>query len=171
MVQSLFLGAARALLAGTLLVAWSPAPLLAHGLAASGPRASGVGRWSGHWPRAYYGRGDFGQGWRWGWNGWDRYDLRRFGWGHDGRGRYGWGRNGTGYGYGLGYWSGADGYAEPTVVGVGGAPLVFAPSLTVYAPAASPSGDAAEAGGGCVIHKLEYDPQGHYVGERQYSAC
>ena len=179
---SLFKRAARALLAGSLLLASSLAPAFPHSFSAPGPRAS-MAHWGGaHGQRVFGGRGHFladrgtafARGWTWGrkgwgWNGWTHDRLAYYGWGRGGwRGRTGWNAGfGDGSGYGGAYW---DGYGQPAVVAGGAPPLVFAPSVTVYAPSAPGRGDEAVAGG-CVIHKLEYDSAGNYVGEKQYSGC
>ena len=169
--------AARAFVAGCLLLAWSPAPAFAHSFSALGPRAA-MAHWGGsHGQRAFNGRGQvdrrdgFSRRWGRGRHVWDRSRWARYGWGRNGwRGRNGpaW-NNGFGYddGYGAAYW---DGDGEPAAAAGGAQPLVFAPSVTVYAPVASRRGDAAEVGG-CVIHKLEFDGQGNNVGEKQYPQC
>ena len=179
---SLFKRAVRALLAGSLLLASSLAPAFPHSFSAPGPRAS-MAHWGGaHGQRVFGGRGHFladrgtafARGWiwgrkGWGWNGWAHDRFAHYGWSRGGwRGRNGW-NGGFGYdsGYGAAYW---DGYGEPAAVAGGANPLVFAPSLTVYAPSAPNRGEEAVAGG-CVIHKLEYDSAGNYVGEKQYSGC
>ena len=181
---SLLPRAARASFAGSLLLAWGLVPAFAHPLGAAGPRPAAVGHWGVlHGWRAFNGRGHvqadrreaFAHGWAWrnGWsrNGWAHYRWGRNDWGRYGRGRNGWaGNGGRGYGDGVGYWDGPLGYAEPAVAAGGGPPVVFAPAITVYAPAAARGGDAAEPGG-CVIHKLEYDAAGNYVGEKQYPQC
>ena len=71
----------------------------------------------------------------------------------------------------IGGWGGWSGYSapaaasEPIVVG-GGPPVIINIGVD---PA---QGDAASAYmGGCVIHKLMYDSNGKYVGERQIPQC
>ena len=57
------------------------------------------------------------------------------------------------------------GTSEPIVVGEG-APVI------INVGAGAESGDAGGGyGGGCVIHKLIYDSNGKYVGERQSPQC
>jgi hypothetical protein len=71
-------------------------------------------------------------------------------------------------GWGWGGWGGYSApvaASEPIIVG-DGAPVIINIGLD---PAA---GDAASAhAGGCVIHKLTYDSNGKYVGERQIPLC
>ena len=70
-------------------------------------------------------------------------------------------------GWGWGGWGGfpATAASEPIIVG-DGAPGIINIGLD---PAA---GDAAGGlSGGCVIHKLNYDSNGKYVGERQIPLC
>ena len=177
----LFKSAGRALLAGSLLFACFPAPAFPHSFSAPAPRAPMAPWAGGHGQRGAYGRHfqfdrgpAFARGWTWGrkgwgWNGWTHDRLAYYGSGRAGwLGRNGWNAGlGDAYGYGAGYW---DGYGQPAVVAGGAPPLVFAPSVTVYAPSAPGRGDEAVAGG-CVIHRLEYDSAGHYAGEKQYSGC
>jgi hypothetical protein len=88
---------------------------------------------------------------------------------------YGRFRNGGGF-YGPGFWYGPYGYGGGYGYGYGDAggggaagPVI----IVVGAPAArdflAAPGAAADPGpeGGCVIHKLNYDSAGRYVGERQ----
>jgi len=179
---SLFKRAGRALLAGSLLLAASLAPAFPHSFSAPGPRAS-MAHWGGaHRQRAFDGRGHFqidrGPAFAWGWA-WGHKAWGRNGWAHNRWAHYGWGRNGArwrngwngGFGYDYGYGPAyGDRYGEPAALAGGAPPLVFAPSVTVYAPVAANRGEEAVAGG-CVIHKLEYDSTGNYVGEKQYSGC
>ncbi len=84
---------------------------------------------------------------------------------------YGRFRNGGGF-YGPGFWYGPYGYGYGDA-GAGGAGPVI---IVVGAPAASdfPASPAAadpSPEGGCVIHKLNYDSAGRYVGERQTARC
>jgi hypothetical protein len=67
---------------------------------------------------------------------------------------------------GSGEWGGfpvSTGASEPVVVG--GAPVI------INIGADPPSGQAAAGSGGCVTHKLIYDGDGKYVGEKQSSQC
>jgi hypothetical protein len=77
-----------------------------------------------------------------------------------------WGQGGFG---GLGYWPFP--YAEPgTAAGGDASPVVIgAPALNIYLPPQSVSADPAE--GGCVIHKLIYNRDGQFIGERQTPQC
>jgi hypothetical protein len=71
-------------------------------------------------------------------------------------------------GWGWGGWGGDPApvaASEPIVVGAG-APLI------INVGADPGPGDAGSAySGGCVIHKLNYDSNGKYVGERQIPLC
>ena len=70
-----------------------------------------------------------------------------------------------GWGGWGGYSAPAAGASEPIVVG-GGAPVIINIGVDPG------PGDAASAYmGGCVIHKLMYDSNGKYVGERQIPQC
>jgi hypothetical protein len=93
--------------------------------------------------------------------GFDRFDrFNRFG--DNQLGVWGWG------GWGWDGWSGvpvSTGAAEPIIVG-GGAPVI----INIGADP-KPSGAAAADAGRCVIHKLVYDSNGKYVGERQSPLC
>lgn len=96
-------------------------------------------------------------------NRFDRFDFNRF---H----RFGFHRFGANQlfvgGWGWGGWGGAvpvSTGAEPILTG-GGAPIII--------NIATDQGFAAAGGsGGCVTHKLIYDGDGNYVGERQSSQC
>jgi hypothetical protein len=92
---------------------------------------------------------------RFGPNRFNRYSFNRF---H----RFGWNPL---FGGGWGW----DGYpaaaSEPIVVGEG-APVI------INVGADPTAGDAGGANSGrCVIHKLNYDSNGKYVGERQIPLC
>jgi hypothetical protein len=66
-------------------------------------------------------------------------------------------------GWGLGGW---DGYPASEPIVVGAAPFI------INVGADPTAGDARGAfTGGCVIHKLNYDSNGKYVGERQIPLC
>jgi hypothetical protein len=97
----------------------------------------------------------------------DRFGSNRFNrFGFDAFGRNQLGVGGWG-GWGWDGWSGAPvstGPSEP-IIGGGGAPVI----INIGADP-KPSAAAAEAGG-CVIHKLIYDSNGKYVGERQSPQC
>jgi hypothetical protein len=120
---------------------------------------------------------------RFGPNRFDRFGFNRFGFnrfnrfGPDRFNRFGFGRFGGnqlvigGWGWGGGGWDGwggapvSAGTPEPILVG-GGAPVII--NISADSPR-----DAARAGyvGACVTHKLLYDNDGKYVGERQTSQC
>jgi hypothetical protein len=92
---------------------------------------------------------------RFGFNRFNRFGFNRFGGNQLAIGGWGWGG-----------WGGAPvstGDSEPIIVG-NGAPVI------INVGADSPSGGAGY-GGGCVIHKLMYDSNGKYVGERQSPQC
>jgi hypothetical protein len=103
---------------------------------------------------------------RFGPNQFDRFSANRFGrFGFDRFNRFG--GNQLLIGGGWGGWGGfpASGASEPVIVG-GGAPVI------INVGADSGPGDAGGAySGGCVVHKLNYDSNGKYVGERQISQC
>jgi hypothetical protein len=89
----------------------------------------------------------------------DRFGSNRFGFNRFGNQLFGWG------------WAGWGGFpvstaaSEPIVVG-SGAPVI------INVGADPPAGQAgAGSAGACVTHKLIYDGQGKYVGERQTSQC
>jgi hypothetical protein len=72
--------------------------------------------------------------------------------------------------YGVGF-----GYSPYGLAGASsgvGAPVIVvgAPSFNDFPPAVAESADP-NAEGGCVIHKLIYDRDGKYVGERQTPGC
>jgi hypothetical protein len=72
--------------------------------------------------------------------------------------------------FGWGFWP-SYGYANAPAGSGGDAPVVIsAPSIAVYA-GADPAGYQAGPEGGCVIHKLLYDRDDKYVGERRFSEC
>ena len=74
---------------------------------------------------------------------------------------------GGGWGWG-GPWVGpTSAGADPVVVGAGGPPVI----INISPPAAT--GEAANGGyeGACVVHQLQFDSAGKYIGERQYPQC
>jgi hypothetical protein len=101
---------------------------------------------------------------RFGPNRFDRFGSNRFGFN-----RFGGNQLFLG-GWGWGGWGGWGGFpdtaaSEPIIVG-DSAPVIINIGVD---PA---QGDAAGAlSGGCVIHKLNYDSNGKYVGERQIPQC
>ncbi len=90
-----------------------------------------------------------------GFNRFNRFGFNRFGGNQLLIGAGGWG------------WGGfpASGASEPIIVG-GGAPVIINVGVD---PAPGDVGGAYS--GGCVIHKLNYDSNGKYVGERQIPQC
>jgi hypothetical protein len=109
---------------------------------------------------------------RFGFNRLNRFSFNRFGFSRFGGSQFaigGWGWGGGGWdGGGWDGWDGAPvstGASEPIIVREG-APVV------INIGADPGSGDAGSAySGGCVIHKLMYDGNGKYVGERQTPQC
>jgi hypothetical protein len=178
MRTSLVMRAARACVAATLVFSLSLAPSFARmGGRATAPSARpalGFGHFPHFAPRGFNRRFDFDRfGFnRFGPNRFDRSGFNRFG--SNRFNRFGFNRFGGNQlfvgGSGWGGWGGWGGFpvtaaSEPIIVG-GGAPVIINIGVD---PAA---GDAA--GGlsrGCVIHKLNYDNNGKYVGERQIPLC
>ncbi|MBV9908188.1 MAG: hypothetical protein JOY52_11540 [Hyphomicrobiales bacterium] len=71
-------------------------------------------------------------------------------------------------GWGWGGWGGYSAPAtasEPIIVGDG------APVIINIGANPAPSDAASAYAGGCVVHKLNYDANGKYVGERQIPLC
>ena len=103
-------------------------------------------------------------------NRFDRFGANRFG-------RFGFSRFGFGPfdgnqlfigGWGWDGWGGvpvSTGTSEPIIVGDG------APVIINIGADPSPGRPGAGSRGGCVIHKLIYDSDGKYVGERQSPKC
>jgi hypothetical protein len=174
---SLVMRAARACVAATLVFSLSPAPSSARMGGPVGRPAFGTGHFSHFTPREFNRRFDFD---RFGFNrfgpnrldrlganrfgrfGFNRFGLGAFGGNQLSVGGWGWGDWG-----GSGYWGGpvSTGASEPIIIG-GGPPVI------VNIGAGAGPGDAGGGyGGGCVTHKLIYDSDGKYVGERQTSQC
>ncbi|MGB7976142.1 MAG: hypothetical protein WCF81_17765 [Roseiarcus sp.] len=90
----------------------------------------------------------------------DRFGFNRFN-------RFGWNPLFIGGGWGWGGWGdySAPPATQPLIVG-DGAPVII--NIGV-----DPALGAAAGGstGGCVIHKLNYDSNGKYIGERQIPQC
>ena len=193
MMSTLSSNVARALLAGSLAVSPGLSSTYAHILARPGAAAGHVAMGTFHGPLGAH-RGSSWRGWSGrGWDGrrglvWSGYGRDH--WGHgawsgrdhgiwSGRGHYAWtgrgeyGQGGWGYypwlwgsGFGGGYGAVSATAAEPIVIVVdGGAPQ---PASSVYPSASS---DLSPHGGGCVIHQLEYDSAGNYVGDRETPNC
>ena len=176
MRNSLVIRAARACAAATLLVSLGLSPSYAR---MGGPSGASIGRPAsgfGHPHFAAHGfnrRFDIGRfGFhRFGPNRFDRFGFdrfNRFGFNHFNRfNRFGGNQFFVGGGWGCCGWGGvpvSTAASEPIVVG-DGAPVIINIG-------ADPGSGAASAGsGGCVTHKLIYDGDGKYVGERQSSQC
>jgi hypothetical protein len=165
---SLATRAGRACFAATLVFSLGLGPSFARmGGSAGGSFARpafGIGHFSHFTPRAFKGRfeaGRFGFN-HFGPNRFDRFGLNRFN-------RSGFNRFGNQLF--VGGWGGWSGYpapaaaSEPMIVG-DGAPVIINIGVD---PAASAA--ASPYAGGCVIHKLMYDSNGKYVGERQIPQC
>jgi hypothetical protein len=71
--------------------------------------------------------------------------------------------------FGGGFWYSPYAFGD-TASGLGPVIVVGAPALNVY-PAAIPAGADPSVERGCVIHKLDYDSAGKYLGERQTPEC
>jgi hypothetical protein len=161
----LSLRAARVCATATLTVFLGLAPSFAHmgGSPGLGARPGpGVGR-SPHFAPRGFNRGF--EACRVGFNHFGPNRFDRFGFDHFNR--YG-GNQLFGGGWGWGGWGGfpaSTGASEPYLVG-DGAPLII--NIAVD-PGAGDAGGAVS--GGCVIHKLNYDNTGKYVGERQIPQC
>jgi hypothetical protein len=168
---SLVTRAVRACFATTLVFSLSLAPSFARmGGPAGGSFARstfGMGHFSHFAPHGFNRRFDarwFGVN-RFGPNRFNRFGYNRFN-------RFGFNRFGGSPlfvgGWGWGGWGGDPApvaASEPIVVGAG-APLI------INVGADPGPGDAGSAySGGCVIHKLNYDSNGKYVGERQIPLC
>jgi hypothetical protein len=143
--MSLVTGAVRACFAATLVFYLSVDPSFARMGGSSGgsfARSShGMGHFSHFAPHGFNRRPDDG-----------RFGLNRFG-----------GNQLFVGGWGFGGW---DGYPASEPSAVSAAPLI------INVGADPTAGDAGSAGsGGCVIHKLNYDSNGKYVGERQIPLC
>jgi hypothetical protein len=135
-------------------------------MGASMGRPVGGGHFAHFAPHGFNGRFGFAH------SGFNRFGSIRFGYfapdrfKHFGFGRFG--RNQFGF-VGWDGWSGAlpapVGALEPIIV-EGGAPVVI--NIDVDP---GPGGAGSALRGGCVIHKLNYDNAGKYVGERQIPQC
>jgi hypothetical protein len=102
----------------------------------------------------------------------DHFGFNRFGFNRFGFNRFGFNANALSFGLlgldGFGSWGYPQPFpatpAAPIVVDAGG------PSVAINVYTGGGAGDPAAAGA-CVIHRLEYDKAGHYVGERQIPEC
>jgi hypothetical protein len=157
MRTSVLMRAARASAAVTLFLSLGPGAAFAHPQASFGRPAMR--------PGIVHGRGQ-APGWRngahssWAWRGQNRFNrLSRNGWFWNGGGRYG-----------SGFWYSPYAFADTGGGGAGAVIIVTAPSFNDF-PAAANQGADPGSQGGCVIHKLNYDGAGNYVGERQTPGC
>ena len=166
----LSLRAARGCALATLIFSLGLAPSFARmggpaGAPFARPALAG-GHFSHFAPRAFSRRFDF-----------DRFGFHRFGpnrfdrFGANRLGRFGFGQfdrfGGNQLLIGGGGWGGfpASGASEPIIVG-GGAPVIINVGVDP-----GPGDAGGVYSGGCVIHKLNYDSNGKYVGERQIPQC
>ncbi len=148
--------AARACVLATLLSSLGLAPSFAHmgGGPGLGARPSGgFGRFPHFAPHGFNQRFEGGR------LGFNRFGFHRFN--HQGGNQLL-----VGGGWGWGAWGGysAFGASERVLVGEG------APVIINIAVDPGP-GDPGALSGGCVIHKLNYDNTGKFVGERQIPRC
>jgi hypothetical protein len=149
---------ARAYALATLVFSLSPSPSFARMGGSVGRPAFGGGHFQHFAPGGFNRRfeaGRFGFN-RFGPNRFNRFGFNRFGGNQLFVGGWGWGG-----------WGGfpVTAASEPIIVG-DSAPVIINIGVD---PA---QGDAAGAlSGGCVIHKLNYDSNGKYVGERQIPQC
>jgi hypothetical protein len=153
-MRTLATRAVRACAAATLVFCFSFTPSYARMGAGGAPFARpafGMGHFSRFTPHGFNRRFDFGHfGFnRFGPNQFDRFGSSRFNRNPPCVGGWGWG------GFSV-----STAASEPIVVG-GGAPVI----INIRADP-GPSGAR-----GCVIHKLMYDSNGKYVGERQSQQC
>ena len=168
----LSLRVARACAAATLIFSLSLTPSFARMGGSGGRPASGSGHFSHFTPRGFnrgfafnrFGFNRFSPNRfnRFGFNRFNRFGFNRFG-GDQLLIGGGWGGEGWG-GWGWGDWGGAS-ISGPIIVGDG------APGINNVG--ADPGRDDAGPGyaGRCVIHKLIYDRDGKFVGERQSPQC
>lgn len=165
MRNSLLTGVFRASVAGTILFSFSLTPVLAH---------MGGGGFAG----AARPGGAFFHGRAFGFHGFGHSAMNhRFFFGHNRfvrngfKGKFLFNQGlllGGCCGFGWGPWSGPSPTgAEPVIVSAGGPPVVINLS-----PPGAASGDVAGGyEGACVVHQLQFDSAGKYVGERQYPQC
>jgi hypothetical protein len=168
------LRAARVGALATLIVSLGLAPSFAHMGAGPAPAARsgpGFGRSAHFAPHGFNRRfeaGRFGFN-RFGPNGFDRFGFNRFNrFGFNRFYRFGGNQLLVGGGWGWGGWGGvpaSTGASEPILVGEG------APVIINIGVDPAPGAAGAALSGGCVIHKLNYDNTGKYVGERQIPQC
>jgi hypothetical protein len=73
-----------------------------------------------------------------------------------------------GWGFGGGPWVGAPSTgADPVIVSAGGPPVV----INLSPPGAATGDLAGGYEGACVVHQLQFDSAGKYIGERHYPQC
>jgi hypothetical protein len=165
---------ARASVAGSLFFSFGLGPALAH--MAAFPRGGPSGR-----PGIA-----FAHGHAFGAHGLNRNSMNRNGANRfvfDGRGRFvraGFKRVGSNFNQGAAFgccgWGSWGGWAGPVattpdapiVVGGGPSVVINLPPNNAYAGAGEGAGGH---GGGCVIHKLQFDSAGKYTSEQQYTEC
>jgi hypothetical protein len=159
--------AASACVAATLAFSFSLAPSSARMGGPAGRPAFGPGHFSHFAARGLNRRFDFD---RFGLDRFGRFGFNRFGFNRFGFNRFGGNQLAIG-GWGWGGWGGGDWGGAPVSTGAS-APIIVGDGAPVIinVGADPPSGGAGYAGG-CVIHKLMYDSNGKYVGERQSPQC
>jgi hypothetical protein len=171
---SLATRAVRACAAATLVFSLGLAPSYARmgglGGASFARPAPGFGHFQQFAPHGFNRRFDFDR------FGFHRFGVNRFGrFGFNRSNRFGpfgdnqlviggWGWDGWGWD-GWGGVPGSTGSSEPVIVGDG------APAIINVGADPRPRDAGAGYAGGCVIHKLIYDSNGKYVGERQSPQC
>jgi hypothetical protein len=173
---SLATRAVRACAAATLVFSLGLAPSYArmggHGGVSFARPAVGIGHFQHFAPRGFNQRFDFDRfgSNRFGFKRFDRFGANRFG-------RFGLNRfnrfdsnrfSGNQLLVGGWGWGGApvpNGASEPIIVGD------RAPIIINVGAGPAPGAAAVGSAGGCVIHKLIYDSNGKYVGERQSPQC
>ena len=174
---SLLMRVGRACAAATLVLSLGLAPSFAHMVTPFARPGVGPGHFSGFAARGFnrFGFTRFGVN-RFGPNRFDRFGFSRFN--RFGFCRFGWnGWNGNGWGWnqlgvtGGDYWgdpySAPTAPSEPIIIGGGGPPVV----ISVNGGGSGTSDAGSGYAGGCVIHKLIYDRDGRYMGERQIPEC
>lgn len=168
MRTSLATRAARASFAATVVLSLSPSPSFARmGGSAGGSfgrPAFGMAHFSHFAPHGFNRRFDAG---RFSFNRFGPKQFDRFGFNHFNH--FGFSRFGNQLF--VGGWGGWGGYSvpvaasEPIIVGDG------APVIINIGVEPGPGGAGGAYAGGCVIHKLNYDANGKYVGERRIPLC
>jgi hypothetical protein len=169
MLMSFVTRAGRVCFAAMLVFSFSPAPSFARmGGAAGGSFARpafGMGHFHHFAPHGFNRRFDAG---RFGFNRFspkhlDRFSAKSFN-------RFGFNRFGRSQLF-VGGWGGSGGFPVSTAASE---PVIVGDSAPVIINVGADPGPGAAGGGysgGCVIHKLNYDSDGKYVGERQIPYC